>query len=175
MSEALVGEATAAAVQPLHAVDSSELLVIEDLTVRYAVDGPNPVTAITQVDLTISRGERVAVVGESGSGKTTMGLAIAGFLTQPGVEMTARSLDFNGIPLPRQSPSRMPRRTPGLVMMFQDAMTSLDPVWTIGSQMHSVLKANDHLSRKAAREKARSWLNRVGLKDTDRGTEGAPV
>jgi ABC-type dipeptide/oligopeptide/nickel transport system ATPase component len=59
-------------------------------------------------------------------------------------------------------------------MMFQDAMTSLDPVWTIGSQMHSVLKANDHLSRKASKEKARNWLNRVGLRDTERVLKARP-
>ncbi len=175
MSEGLVDEfAGSSVIPPPSSADRSELLVVKDLTVRYATHGPNPVTAISNVDLTLRPGERVAVVGESGSGKTTMGLAIAGFLTEPGIEVTAKSLVFDGAPIQRHARSRLPRRTPGMAMMFQDAMTSLDPVWTIGSQMHAVLKANDHLSRKASKERARSWLNRVGLSDTERVLKARP-
>jgi ABC-type dipeptide/oligopeptide/nickel transport system ATPase component len=178
VSSTFVGEAvptaSPASASPSAATEPSELLVVEDLTVRYAVETPTPVTALVGANLTLRRGERVAVVGESGSGKTTLGLAIAGFLTGPGIEVTAKTLAFDGTPITRHSVSRMPRRTPGLAMVFQDAMTSLDPVWTIGSQMHSVLKANDHLNRKESKEKARSWLARVGLTDTRRVLKSRP-
>ncbi len=178
MASTFVGEAAPSAttgptVSPSSS-DPTELLVVEDLTVRYNPNGPSPVTALSSAHLTLRRGERVAVVGESGSGKTTLGLAIAGFLTGPDVEVTATTLDFDGAPIPRHAASLMPRRTPGMAMVFQDAMTSLDPVWTIGSQMHSVLKANDHLKRKDAKDRARSWLNRVGLTDTNRVLKARP-
>jgi peptide/nickel transport system ATP-binding protein len=150
------------------------LLVVTDLTVRYGASGPRPVTALHGVDLTIARGERVALVGESGSGKTTMGLAIAGLLTGPDVEVTTGTVTFDGTPIARTERSRVPRRTPGLSMMFQDAMTSLDPVWTIGSQLKAVLRANGTLTRRERTDRAREWLTRVGLSDTDRVMKARP-
>ncbi|UIX29191.1 ABC transporter ATP-binding protein [Streptomyces sp. GQFP] len=150
------------------------LLAVTDLTVRYGASGPRPVTALDGVSLTIARGERIALVGESGSGKTTMGLAIAGFLTGPDVEITAGTVTFDGATLARTERSGVPRRTPGMSMMFQDAMTSLDPVWTIGSQLRAVLRANDKLTRKEQKDRAREWLTRVGLTDTDRVMKARP-
>jgi peptide/nickel transport system ATP-binding protein len=150
------------------------LLSVRNLTVRYATKQGPPVVAVKSVDLTIRRGERIAVVGESGSGKTTMGLAIGGFLTSATAEVTSTVLEFEGRPMQRSNHSRMPERTPGLSMVFQDAMTSLDPVWTIGSQLRSVLKSSGGLSRGKANEAARSWLTRVGLTDTDRALGARP-
>lgn len=150
------------------------LLTVTDLTVRYGASGPHPVTALDAVNLSIARGERVALVGESGSGKTTMGLAIAGLLTGPDVEVTAGTVTFDGATLARTERSRVPRRTPGLSMMFQDAMTSLDPVWTIGSQLRAVLRAGGRLTRGERNDRAREWLTRVGLTDTDRVMKARP-
>jgi peptide/nickel transport system ATP-binding protein len=59
-------------------------------------------------------------------------------------------------------------------MVFQDAMTSLDPVWTIGSQLSAVIRASENVSRKEARERSRYWLSRVGLNDTDRVLKNHP-
>jgi peptide/nickel transport system ATP-binding protein len=149
------------------------LLVARDLTVTYLTDA-EPVVAIAEAAVEIGRGERVALVGESGSGKSTLGLALAGLLAGPQIEITASTLTFAGEPVASRCDSRLPIRRPGIAMVFQDAMTSLDPVWTIGSQLTSVLRATEKTSRKEAKERARDWLIRVGLKDTQRVMRARP-
>jgi ABC-type glutathione transport system ATPase component len=143
------------------------LLRVEDLTVTYG-SGEGAHVAVRGASFALRRGERVAVVGESGSGKTTMGLAVAGLLTAPAAVTSAAEIVFAGRPLERGPARKVPVRTPGLSMVFQDAMTSLDPVASIGSQFTAVLRGVERLSRRAARERAAQWLVRVGLTDTAR-------
>lgn len=152
--------------------DGGDLLVVDGLTVRYG--GPSGAVAVNSVSFSVGRGERVALVGESGSGKTTLGLATAGFLTQPGVHITARKMDFDGSPLNAEHHTRMPKRTPGISMVFQDAMTSLDPVWRVGSQIVAVLKGAIGLATDEAEEAAAQWIHRVGLHDVDRVLRARP-
>jgi peptide/nickel transport system ATP-binding protein len=132
------------------------------------------VVAADDVSLEIRRGERVALVGESGSGKTATCLALAGFLSRDVARVTYDELEFDGRAIDREAVSRLPRRTPGIAMVFQDAMTSLDPVWTIGSQLGAVLKAGGGLSRRQRASEAESWLRRVGLNDTERVLRARP-
>ena len=113
------------------------LLAARDVTVTYRGSG-EPVVAMAGATVAIWPQERVALVGESGSGKTTLGLALAGLLASPQVQVTASTLTFAGQPLVSRRGSGLPTRTPGIAMVFQDAMTSLDPVWTIGSQLTAV-------------------------------------
>jgi len=150
------------------------LLNVRGLNVRYGADPGT--SAVHEVSFTLSPGERVAVVGESGSGKTTLGLALAGFLrTAEGGQVEADLLEFDGAPLPRGGPAHwLPRRIPGIAMVFQDAMTSLDPVWTIGSQMLAVLRADRRISRRQALRQARERLEQVGLGDVERVLAARP-
>jgi peptide/nickel transport system ATP-binding protein len=150
---------------------AAALLEVADLSVRYQ---GAPAPAVRSATFTIGRGERVALVGESGSGKSTLGLAVAGFLTAPGVAVTAQRIAFDGAPVARPEGSRIPVRTPGISMVFQDAMTSLDPVATVGSQLRTVLGAVERVSRRAAVAQAEEWLRRVGLTDTRRVMRARP-
>jgi oligopeptide/dipeptide ABC transporter ATP-binding protein len=81
---------------------------------------------------------------------------------------------FGDVDLGDRKPARLPRRVPGLAMVFQDASTSLDPVWTIGSQLRSVIRATQKTSRKQTTALAVEWLRKVGLTDTERVMRSRP-
>ncbi|MFB2579830.1 ABC transporter ATP-binding protein [Herbiconiux sp. P15] len=143
------------------------VLRVQGLTVRYGA-----AQAVAPADFEMLRGQRVAVVGESGSGKTSLANAIAGFVDPLAGVVEADVIELDGVPLRRTfapgQQERIPRRTPGLSMVFQDAMSSLDPVWTIGSQLIAVLRATEGVSRKRAGADALVWLEKVGITDPER-------
>ncbi|GAA1954272.1 dipeptide ABC transporter ATP-binding protein [Microbacterium aquimaris] len=146
--------------------DHPDLLEVDGLAVRY---GDSARRAVNDVTFAVRAGERVAIVGESGSGKTTLALALAGFLVDPSADISARSIRFDGHTLTRRVSVGVPRKTSGLTMVFQDAMTSLDPVWTIGSQFHAVMRnAPSRVPKNERRTRIDYWLDRVGLRDHDR-------
>lgn len=149
------------------------MLSVKNLSVEYRT-ASGMVNAMRSASLEIYPEERVALVGESGSGKSTLGLAVAGMLTHPDIAVSFDRLEFRGAPLSYNARSRLPLRTPGLSMVFQDAMTSLDPVWPVGSQLIAVLRATEKISRAQANEEARYWLGRVGLDDTARVMASRP-
>jgi oligopeptide/dipeptide ABC transporter ATP-binding protein len=149
------------------------VLDVRELTVRYLTSG-REVTAVDGVSFTVNRGERVALVGESGSGKTGTCLAIAGFLTRPNVSVAAAQIAVNGVDVAVRKPDSIPVRVPGLAMIFQDAASSLDPVWTIGSQLGNVIRTTHGLSRDETKPVARDWLRKVGLTDTERVLASRP-
>ncbi|MCZ4276741.1 ABC transporter ATP-binding protein [Rhodococcoides yunnanense] len=151
---------------------ASALLEVTDLTVVYPTP-KGPFTAVESFSLTMEPGERVAIVGESGSGKTNSAMAIAGFL-DPSAQVSVARMTFGRTDLNSRTQSVLPVRIPGIAVVFQDAMTSLDPVWKIGSQMRSVIRNNSKLSRRAADAEAAVWLNKVGLHDTDRVLRSRP-
>jgi ABC-type dipeptide/oligopeptide/nickel transport system ATPase component len=149
-------------------------LQVRGLTVSYERDGVwTP--AVHGASFDLAPGERLAVVGESGSGKSTLISAIAGFLNAPNAAIDYETLEFEGKPLERRRIQRLPRRTAGISMVFQDAMTSLDPVWTVENQVKAVLKRSGaKLSRTELRERVEHWLGRVGLHDTARVLASRP-
>lgn len=150
------------------------ILMVDGLTVRYGGDGGT--VAVNDASFSVQYGERVALVGESGSGKTTLGLAIAGFLTAESAQVSFRAMSFCGEPIhtAERRLSPLPTRVPGISMMFQDAMTSLDAQWTVGSQMRAVLHGAKKLNRADTYSELRNWLERVGLRDADRVLNSRP-
>ncbi len=156
-----------------HQAIGAPILAVEGLSVTYAAPQER-VAALREIDLTVAPGEHVAIVGESGSGKSTLALAIAGLLSGPHVECRAHRMEFRGQPIDLAHRSRLPRVPPGVAMVFQDAMTSLDPLWTIESQILAVIMAHSKMRRPQARDQARRWLRRVGLSDTERVLRARP-
>ncbi len=146
-------------------IDRSEpLLEIDHLRVDFH-SRLGTVHAVRDVSLNIARGETVGLVGESGSGKSVTAQAILGMIELPGkiaggdVRWKGQSL-VNG-PDVRQTIERV--RGSEIAMVVQDPMTSLDPVFTIGSQMVEVLRRHRSMSRKEARERSVELLDMVGI------------
>ena len=139
------------------------LLEIEDLTVRFSADG-GPVVANDAVSMHIAPGETLGIVGESGSGKSVLCRAIMRLLPSPPATITARRLLFAGRDvLALDTPALCAMRGRDIAMVFQNPMTSLDPVQAIVTQVAEPLRLHRGLSRRAARAGAIELLDRVGI------------
>jgi ABC-type dipeptide/oligopeptide/nickel transport system ATPase component len=148
------------------------LLEIDNLTVQYGHGGAHT-TALDNISFNMAEGEDVAIVGESGSGKSTFGLAVSRLLPV-NARLRCRAFKFNGQDVDQHPPGRLPSPPAGLSMVFQDALASLDPVWTIASQFLAIIQHTCGLGREDALESARIWLARVGLDDTKRVLAARP-
>ena len=135
------------------------LLSVEGVAVDY---GPG-LRALQGIDLAIAPGECVGLVGESGSGKSTLGLAIMGLIDPPGGIAEGRVL-FEGADITRDSEAALNRlRGKRLSMIFQDPMSVLNPVLTIGTQVAECVRAHRRVSRRAAWDLAELALRDVGI------------
>jgi len=139
------------------------LLSVQGLEVRFGNHAP----AVRGVDLTVLRGQTVAVVGESGSGKSTMAAAILGLLP-PGGRITAGRIVFDGSDITRAVVSadrRVLRSIRGRCIGYvpQDPMTNLNPVWKVGFQVREALRANT--DRGETRRRAVQLLAEAGMQD----------
>jgi peptide/nickel transport system ATP-binding protein len=142
------------------------MLTIEDLRIRFPTR-TGVIEAVRGVSFTLGR-ERLGIVGESGSGKSQTGRAIMG-LTDPRAEVTARTLQFDGIDLIK-APPRLRRDLRGnrIAMILQDPKYSLDPVMTIGRQIVEALRAHEKVGKAEARERALDMLAAVQIRDPKR-------
>ncbi|MFC7738965.1 ABC transporter ATP-binding protein [Roseomonas sp. GCM10028921] len=144
------------------------LVEIRGLTAAF--DG---VPALHGVDLTVGRGEAVALVGESGCGKSVTWLAALGLL--PGKASIGGSVRLDGQEILHAAPAVLDRVRGGRVaMIFQDPASSLNPVHRIGRQIMEALRLHRGLTGDAAREEARRLLDRVGMPDARRRLEAYP-
>jgi oligopeptide/dipeptide ABC transporter ATP-binding protein len=140
----------------------ASLLEIHDLEVSFATED-GVVHAVDGVSLSLERGEVLAVVGESGSGKSVTALTIMGLTRGPNVRFGGR-IDYKGADLMAASEPELRRVRGGeIAMIFQDPMTSLNPVMRIGSQIVEQVQAHMDLPTEEARERAIEMLERVGI------------
>ena len=149
------------------------LLEIEDLSVHFhTLEGV--VKAVDGISYTVHQGERVAVVGESGSGKSVSALAVMGLVpAPPGV--VRGSVRFAGEELTTMDVNALRRlRGRHVAMVFQEPMTSLNPVLSIGTQITETIELHLGLSAKAARARAVELLSLVGISEPARRLDQYP-
>ncbi|MBR2805158.1 MAG: ABC transporter ATP-binding protein [Oscillospiraceae bacterium] len=140
-----------------------DLLKIEDLYVEYRVGG-TVAKAINGVDLTIGKGEALGLVGESGAGKTTTALSVLNLLPEKIGFITKGKITFDGRSVLDMSDKEMSGiRGSEISMVFQNPLTSLNPVFTVGHQVEMVLEHHKHLNKKEARAEAVKLFAMVGI------------
>jgi peptide/nickel transport system ATP-binding protein len=151
------------------------LLDVEDLSVTFARRGQRTVHAVDGVSFTVDAGEVVGLVGESGCGKSVTSLAIMGLLPrQHGVRVRGRAV-FDGSDLLRlDARSMRDVRGRDIAMVFQDPLSSLNPVIPIGLQVTEVLVRHRGMSGDVARKEATELLDRVGIPDPRRRLKEYP-
>jgi peptide/nickel transport system ATP-binding protein/oligopeptide transport system ATP-binding protein len=144
------------------------LLEVSNLTTAFATES-GEITAVEDVSFTLDEGEILGIVGESGSGKSVTALTIMGLLPRPPARVVQGSVRFNGEDITNAPASRMQRiRGPGMAMIFQEPMTSLNPVFSIGEQIIEALRAHERLTPAQQRERAVEMLDRVGIPSASR-------
>ncbi|CAN1559311.1 DppD ABC-type dipeptide/oligopeptide/nickel transport system, ATPase component [Rhabdaerophilaceae bacterium] len=146
----------------------AKLLEIDCLAVEF--HGKRGVTrAVDGLTLAIEAGETVAIVGESGCGKSVTALSILRLLAEPAGRIAAGSIRFEGQDLATLSEGEMRKiRGRAISMIFQEPMTSLNPVLTIGEQIEEVIRLHEKLSAQAARAKAQAMLDLVQIPEAGR-------
>ncbi|HET7328886.1 MAG TPA: ABC transporter ATP-binding protein [Nocardioidaceae bacterium] len=138
------------------------LLEVSDLSVRFRTDEA-PVHAVDNLSFTLHEREILAVVGESGCGKSVSALAVLGLLPPAG-EMVSGSIRLDGVDLAGLSAAQLRAiRGKDISMVFQEPMTSLNPVLRVGHQIAEVLRRHEGVSRRAARSRAVELLSLVGI------------
>ena len=155
------------------------LLEVRDLKVEFGGDA-GVFTAVSDVSFSIARGETLVIVGESGSGKSVTSLAIMGLIPKPpgriaGGEILFRARDGKIHDLAREGSRDMQRlRGAEIAMIFQEPMSALNPVYTIGQQIVEALQLHEPLSRRAARGRAIEMLGWLGVPDSVRRFDAYP-
>ena len=142
---------------------NEKLLQIEDLHIHYMSEG-RKVQAVNGVTFEIGAGETIGLVGETGAGKTTMALAIMKLIQKPAGRYAGGKILFNGEDLITATENRMHSiRGNQISMIFQDPMTSLNPVYTVGDQIAEVVALHQKVTAKQAMDRAGEVLELVGI------------
>ncbi|MEV0719873.1 ABC transporter ATP-binding protein [Asanoa sp. NPDC050611] len=148
------------------------ILEVADLSVSFVTEG-GKVSAVDHVSLDLAAGEIVGVVGESGCGKSVTAMSLAGLLPRSArVSGSARLRGTELIGAPESALRRV--RGKEIAYIFQEPMTSLNPVLTVGRQIGEVLQVHERLSRKQARERAVELLSLVGIPSAARRVDNYP-
>ena len=150
------------------------LLDIRGLKTHFATDD-GVVQAVDGVDISIARGETVGVVGESGCGKTVTALSVLKLIASPPGRIAAGEILWQGrdlVPLDAAGMSEI--RSKEIAIVFQEPMTSLNPVYTVGQQIAETVRLHEGLSRRAAMEKAVEMLKLVHIPNAQKRVDDYP-
>lgn len=148
--------------------DTEPLLSIRDLQTVFFSDS-GTARAVNGVDFTLARGETMGLVGESGCGKTVTGLSILRLIPDPPGRIVGGEIRFEGTDLLRLTQADMRSiRGNRIAMIFQEPMTSLNPIFSVGFQIAEAIRRHRGLSKRAALDHAVEMLVNVGIPDPDR-------
>ena len=149
-------------------------LEVKNLSVEFNVRG-KITKAVSNVSWHVNKGETLAIVGESGSGKSVSALSILKLIPDPPGKITSGSINFQGANIVESSDREIRDiRGKKISMIFQEPMTSLNPLMTIGKQISEVLERHYNLSKKESYEKAKKILDLVQIPDSKRWLNGYP-
>ncbi|MGE5508240.1 MAG: ABC transporter ATP-binding protein [Chitinophagales bacterium] len=152
----------------------AELLRVEGLKTYFRTED-GLVKAVDGIDFTLDKGETLAIVGESGCGKSVTSLAIMGLIGCPPGEIPAGRIMFDGEDLLQKSPAEMRGiRGNRISMIFQEPMTSLNPVFTVGEQIMEAIRLHQHVGAAEARSRAIDLLRLVGIPEPAKRVEEYP-
>jgi len=154
---------------------NAHLLVVEDLHVEFRIED-GVVKAVNGLSYTLDEHETLAILGESGSGKSVSAQAVMGILDTPPGFVTQGSVAFRGVDLLQLPEKVMAKEVRGqkIAMIFQDALTALNPVFTVGWQISEMLRKHRGLSKKEAKVQAIDLMERVRIPDAQQRYSGYP-
>ena len=141
----------------------TKLLEIKDLRIEFVSDG-EVTYAVNGIDLEIEEGKTLGLVGETGAGKTTTALSVLGMVPKPAGKIRSGEVLLNGSDVLKLSERHLEDiRGNQVAMIFQDPMTALNPVMTVGKQIAEAIIVHEHISPKDAMDRAKTMLETVGI------------
>ncbi|MBN9497266.1 MAG: ABC transporter ATP-binding protein [Alphaproteobacteria bacterium] len=150
------------------------ILSVRNLVVEFATRS-GTIRAVDDISFDVPRGGCVGIVGESGSGKSVTALAVMRLLAEPNGRIASGSVLLDGVDIARLSQAEMQRRRGReLAMVFQEPMTSLNPVFPVGDQIAEAIQLHMNLGRRASRRQAVDALALVGIPDPERRADNYP-
>ena len=150
------------------------VLSVRGLTTTFRTE-TGVFAAVDDLSFDVAAGEVIGIVGESGSGKSVTALSILGLLPDPPGRIASGSIRFDGRELVGLSKKALRTlRGPSIGMIFQEPMTSLNPVFRIGEQIAETIRAHEPVSKAEARKRAVGLLDRVGIASPERRLNDYP-